>query len=90
MITDCFIEESNGTLTSNLSASTIKFQQLYGDTLDCIGNFFNASSGSYNKGVCKNCTEKYCTLNKYYEKLKDSANGEMCMDIVDTVSIVRR
>ena len=36
--------------------------------------------------MCKNCSNYYYKLNKFYFNLKDKiGNGYICMDIVDTV-----
>ncbi|KAJ9591085.1 hypothetical protein L9F63_002366, partial [Diploptera punctata] len=85
---DCFELDNNGTLTTVLSNQTVRFQKLYNETHDCISDFYNATSESYDKSVCVNCTKKYCSLNKYYDELKESSGGVLCMDIVDTVSVV--
>jgi hypothetical protein len=89
LISGCFIVKDNGTLTPQPSNITIKFQQLYNATQNCFNKFYNVTTKKYESAVCANCTEKYCTLNKYYEDLKaDTGEGIVCMDIVDAVSII--
>ncbi|PSN50720.1 hypothetical protein C0J52_01184 [Blattella germanica] len=57
---------------------------------NCIKEFYNASSETYIPEVCQNCTDVYCSLNKYYDDLKESAqDGILCMDIVDTMNSTR-
>lgn len=86
-ISGCFATNDNGTLTPQLSNITTKFQQLYSDTQNCFNTFYNVTSKKYDPAICANCTDKYCSLNKYYEALKaDTGEGIVCMDIVDAVN----
>ncbi|XP_069705408.1 osteopetrosis-associated transmembrane protein 1 isoform X2 [Periplaneta americana] len=86
----CFVVEDNGTLTSQLSNVTIKFQQLYNNTTKCFEKFYNPSTEKYDPKICVNCTTEYCTLNKFYEDLKaDTGEGIVCMDIVDAMNLTR-
>jgi hypothetical protein len=89
LISGCFILKDNGMLTPQLSNITVKFQQLYNVTQNCFNEFYNVTTKKYEPAICANCTEKYCTLNKYYEDLKaDTGEGIVCMDLVDAVSII--
>ncbi|KDR23622.1 Osteopetrosis-associated transmembrane protein 1 [Zootermopsis nevadensis] len=86
----CFVANDNGTLTPQLSNITTKFQQLYSDTQNCFNTFYNVTSKKYDPAICANCTDKYCSLNKYYEALKaDTGEGIVCMDIVDAMNSTR-
>lgn len=84
---DCFIEGSNGSLPSQLSNNTKHFHKLYLDTNKCLGDRYNSSTKTYDPDVCNNCSREYCQMNEYYNHLKESlGDGQLCMDIVDTVS----
>lgn len=88
MVSGCFIEDTNVALPFELSNSTKEFNKLYLDTNQCLADNYNETSKKYNQNVCENCSLNYCKMNGFYGNLKqDLGDGQLCMDIVDTVSI---
>lgn len=84
---NCFVEGTNNSLPFELSNSTKQFQKLYLDTNQCLEDRYNSSTKTYDPDVCNACSDKYCQMNGYYSRLKESlGDGQLCMDIVDTVS----
>lgn len=54
-------------------------------TLTCFANH-SLGNDSYIRSVCVDCEKIYCSMNQFYDSLKNSQDN-ICMDIVDSVSI---
>lgn len=72
---------------TEVSNTTMHFMQLRDITKEC---FKNHSSGgeTYDQSVCVDCEKVYCDMNKFYDSLK-TTQGDVCMDIVDSMNITR-
>ncbi|KAK3712475.1 hypothetical protein RRG08_002805 [Elysia crispata] len=73
-----------------------KFLTLYTNISDCLmGNLsLNIDTGVQGKKnnistLCKLCDIKYQELNDHYNSMSNSANGDVCMDVVDMMNYTR-
>ncbi|XP_036623714.1 osteopetrosis-associated transmembrane protein 1 [Trichosurus vulpecula] len=101
-------EEANcaNCLTNNneeLSNSTIKFLDLFNQTLTCFehnlqGDLTNILQQRNYTEVCKNCKEMYKTLNVFYSEMQKKNQREnnaepgthLCIDVEDAMNITRK
>ncbi|XP_072499089.1 osteopetrosis-associated transmembrane protein 1 [Notamacropus eugenii] len=93
-------------LTDNseeLSNSTIKFLDLFNQTLTCFehnlqGDLTNFSQQRNYTEVCKNCQKIYKTLSTYYSEMQKKNEHEnnaepgthLCIDVEDAMNITRK
>ncbi|GFS09490.1 osteopetrosis-associated transmembrane protein 1-like [Elysia marginata] len=71
-----------------------KFISLYANISDCLmGNLsFDLDLDTKNDNIsvlCKVCNENYQNLNDHYNGMSNSANGDVCMDVVDMMNYTR-
>lgn len=79
-ISECFVIK-DGKLTHNRSETTIKFNELYNNTINCIND-----TGGHAEQMCNLCMDTYLNLTDFYANMineNDKIAG--CMDIVDLV-----
>ena len=77
----CFIKFENGTIQARITEDTAHFEELYEMTHSC----FNAHKKT--NDTCEECFSEYTELNDLYIKVQEGYGTELCLDIVDTVSI---
>lgn len=77
-IVGCFIYK-NGNITPEVTNDTKQFSVYHKDINDCLKTEKLAN-------VCENCLEKYLKFDYFYESMKRTAKGVVCMDVVDMVS----
>lgn len=87
MSLDCFQLTLNGSLTSGLRNSTLEFNRRQLVVKECVEEHLKNSS------ICEICQHPYHNLNSYYNEIKlhaeETENGNVCMDIVDLVIIIK-
>lgn len=74
--------------TPVVSNNTVRFYQIYNETMECIVNNMKSDTKNYTE-VCENCMQSYIQLNNFYETLSTDpiALDTICMDVVDAVRI---
>ncbi|XP_049794216.1 osteopetrosis-associated transmembrane protein 1 isoform X3 [Schistocerca nitens] len=85
----CFVKMSNGSLTQELSNTTVEFQHLHDKTHKCFLDHYYVANKTFDKNICSDCEKSYCEMNDYYDRLKKEQEMGVCVDIVDTMNRTR-
>ncbi|RUS70781.1 hypothetical protein EGW08_021460, partial [Elysia chlorotica] len=97
-IKDLNVDEKTKEVEYTVPSQVHKFLTLYSNISHCLmGNLsldINPGTWMQDKvqnisALCKVCDDNYHRLNEHYNSMSNSANGDVCMDVVDMMNYTR-